>query len=281
MKLINAMKKILTPTDFSSCALRASETAIALAKVANAQIHFLHLFSIPANWLYQEGYQDKMYTDVSEKVALANKKLEQLVALAQKQNVDATFQVDFNDDKKTINKYIKNHNIDIIVMGSHGADGMKELLVGTNAQKVIRSASVPVLIVKENNASVLVPEIVFVSDFEAEAMKPFQKVIGIAELLKARVHLLYINTPAFFNDNMSIENSMETFVALASERLAKASIYSDFLFEDGIQHYCDKYDIGLVAIATHSRRGFSRMLIGSDAERVINHLTTPVLSLHF
>ncbi|MEQ8238682.1 MAG: universal stress protein [Cyclobacteriaceae bacterium] len=273
------MKKLLVPTDFSSCAERASETAIELAKATNAKIYFLHLLSIPAGWVY--GSTNQMYPDVTEKLAQVTEQLKKLLKLAENQKVEAMYHVSMNDDKKSINQYVEEHGIDMIIMGSHGASGMKELFVGSNAQKVIRFSEIPVLIVKENNKSVLVPEIVFVSDFEAEAMKPFEKVLHIAHLLQAKVHLLYVNTPAFFNDTTSINERMESFEALTSNMLSKSSVHCDYVFEDGIQQYCDKHNIGLVAIATHGRRGFSRILIGNDAEKVVNHLSTPVLSLHF
>jgi len=252
-----------------------------LAKVTNAKIYFLHLLSIPAGWIYEPGHTNRMYPDVTEKVDQVTEQLKKMQKLAEDQKVEAVYHLSMNDDKKSINQYVEEHGIDMIIMGSHGASGMKELFVGSNAQKVIRFSDIPVLIVKENSKSVLVPEIVFVSDFEAEAMKPFEKVLHIAHLLQAKVHLLYVNTPAFFNDTASINERMESFEALTSNMLARSSVHCDYVFEDGIQQYCNKYSIGLVAIATHGRRGFSRILIGNDAEKVVNHLSTPVLSLHF
>lgn len=275
------MKKILVPTDFSDCAWEASQTAIEIAKVSNSDLNFLHIMSIPIDWVHLEANADKMYPDITKRVSGVTEELRKHVREAEKEGVNANYFIGYSDDKRTIQQHIQEHNVDMVVMGSHGASGMKELFIGSNAQKVIRYSDVPVLIVKEHIDSILVPNVVFVSDFEGEAMTPFNKVVGLAEMLGANIHLLYVNTPAFFNDTKSIEIKMESFRALASDRLAKAEIYCDFIFEEGIQKYCDEIEFSVIAIATHGRRGFTRMLLGNDAEKVVNHVKNPVLSLHF
>lgn len=273
------MKPILVPTDFSACAHFATEAAIEIAKVSQAKIHFLHFVSIPIDWVNLEHNEEKMYPDVTKKVAAITEDLKKLVAQANDNNVEASYFIGYNDDTNNIINHITRHNVSMVVMGSHGASGMREFLIGSNAQKVVRNSTVPVLIIKKKIDSILIPNIVFVSDFDEESTKAFLQVLRFAELIGANVHLLYINTPGYFNETWDIQEKMESFEALASERLSRSNIYSAYVLEDGIEKYCDTLNDAIVAISTHGRRGLSRAFWGSEAEKVVNHINSPVLSL--
>ena len=69
--------------------------------------------------------------------------------------------------KRGIAKCLKDEfGIDLIVMGSHGASGLKEMFVGSNAEKVVRTSDVPVLVIKNEHRSFNVSDFVFASDFK-------------------------------------------------------------------------------------------------------------------
>ena len=59
----------------------------------------------------------------------------------------------------------KKNDVDLIVMGSHGASGFKEMFIGSNAEKVVRNSEVPVLIIKQKEDNFQVNDFVFASDF--------------------------------------------------------------------------------------------------------------------
>ena len=100
----------------------------------------------------------------------------------------------FDVGREEIIKHIPFHHHDFVVMGSHGASGAKELFVGSNAQKVLRDATVPVLIIKEKSKWP-VKNVVFASNFEEDVIEPFRTVVNFADLNESNIHLLYVNVP--------------------------------------------------------------------------------------
>lgn len=273
------MKRILVPTDFSDCAKKAAQTAIEIAKKSGAEIHFLHFMAIPINWLQMDKDQDIMYPDVTNEVNQVKHQLEELVKLANIEKLDAKYFLGYNESSINIIEHIREHHIDLVIMGSHGASGVKELFLGSNAQKIVRLSPKPVLIVKHDFDLKLIKDIVFVSDFEIETIKPFEGLLNYVELFDAKVHLLYVNTPSYFNDTWEIQEKMEPFKYMASDNLGSADIINTYVFEEGLQKYCEDFDHTIVAMATHGRKGVSRVFYGSLTEKVVNHSYHPVLSL--
>ena len=122
------MKKILVPTDFSQCAERASSVALALARKTQAEVHFLHIASVPTDWTTLVNSSD-MYPDVTKMVKHCQVKLNQLDSQADSENISARKFLVYNQNYRGILQHIKNNNIDLVVMGSQGASGIKEFQV--------------------------------------------------------------------------------------------------------------------------------------------------------
>lgn len=274
------MKTILVPTDFSDCAKYASDTAIEFAKIMGAEVLFYHFMSIPVDWtLLSLADTQKMYPDITRKVKSVQYHLSKLTDESLKHGVSAKSFIGYNETAESIIKRADEMGISMIIMGSHGSKGLKEFFIGSNAQKVVRQSRVPVFILKESLETVQVSNILFVSNFEDEMIQPFEQLTTLAELLGAKINLLYVNTPEAFSETWEIENKMESFIALAGERLEKAETINTRFFEDGIQRYCEANKEGMLAIATHQSKGLSKLFLGGLAEKVVNHIKIPVMSI--
>ncbi len=275
------MKNILVPTDFSDCAGHATKAAIKFAKINNGCcVHFLHYMSIPINWVHLEGGQDKLYPDISKKVNEVNMELSHLVKMAEEDGVSAKHYLGYNEGTSNVIDYIKSSNIDMVMIGSHGASGIREMFIGSNAQKIVRLSPVPTLVVKTEIEDLHKPNLIFISDFEDECKKPFEDLVEIAEVLDARIHLVFINTPAYFSETWDIEERMLDFEIIGRGLIDQKSIIDTHVFEEGLKQYCMGVERGIISMATHGRTGLSRVFYGSLTEKVINHLTQPVLSFH-
>ena len=215
------MQKILVPTDFSDCANDAASMAIMIAKKANASIQFFHSTSVPADWASMSTHtlgdanltvkeKEARYPEVKAQIGEAKQNLHDLVKRAQGEGVEATSTLAYNLAYKDIINHATSFSADLIVMGTHGASGVKELFVGSNTQKVVRSAKCPVLTVRDYKGQVDFKDIVFVSDFEEKEVKnKFEAVLKFAEIFDAQIHLLYVNTPTQFEDSQYSRFKME------------------------------------------------------------------------
>jgi nucleotide-binding universal stress UspA family protein len=143
-------KHILIPTDGSSISAKAVKAGIAFAKQAGAKVTGYHAVEpVPAH-LYGEGYiaDRKMIADFERRNrAAAKKHIQALAREALKAGVPFEPVVQTaHTPYEGIVEAAKKRNCDLILMSSHGERGMKRLLLGSVADKVIQLSKVPVLV---------------------------------------------------------------------------------------------------------------------------------------
>jgi nucleotide-binding universal stress UspA family protein len=163
-------------------------------------------------------------------------------------------------------------------MGSHGSDGLKEIFVGSNAEKVVRNADIPVLVIKEELNDFKVDRFVFASDFKDEGITAFEKAKAFAEMLSATLDLVYINTPG--DDFLSTKDAYERINHfLMKAKVGKeVKIYNDYTVENGILNYSMANGADAIGIPTHGRKGLSHFFMGSIGEDIANHSKIPVVT---
>ncbi|MFH6983775.1 universal stress protein [Marinoscillum luteum] len=273
------MKKILVPTDFSDCARYASDTAMQIAKRAGAELHFYHHIFVPVDWVVVDFGHGSSLPDISEEEKGVLEQLKNLESEAFSQGIKCVTHMDYDTSSESITRYAAAQDISLIVMGSHGAKGIKEFFIGSNAQNVVKHANIPVLIIKNKPVIRDSPTVLFASDFHTEALNAFRLVAKYAKKIGSKIHLVYLNTPAEFKRSWVIRDRMDQFIDIASDSLAKAEIVDCLFLEEGLQNYCEENEIELLAMATHHRKGLPRMFMGSITEQVVNHMEIPVVSI--
>jgi nucleotide-binding universal stress UspA family protein len=273
------MKNILVPTDFSDCAHEAVELGFEFAKKASAEIHFLHLVRTPVDWVKLPLEKEDFYPEIKEEIGLAKSKLSQLKRKAEKMGlVCQTFLV-YDKGREEIDMHIEHHKHDFVIMGSHGAKGFKEF-IGTNTQRVVRNSPVPVFIVKKRPEKFEIKNIVFASTFEEDVQGPFQKVVEFAELMKAKIHLLYVNVPYHFKETDESDNNMRTFLDKCPKGTCTINIYNALDEERGIQKFTESINADVIAITTHGKSGIMKMISPSITESLVNHSDIPIFSVN-
>ena len=142
------MKKILIPTDFSDHAEYALKVAAQIARKNGGEIILLHMLELPHEGSDAVGSG----SDIPEIMFFKNAAIRRLEDLMDEDYLDGLkvseivqFELAFDG----ILKISKKNEVDLIVMGSHGASGFKEMFIGSNAEKVVRNSDVPVLIIKK------------------------------------------------------------------------------------------------------------------------------------
>ncbi len=158
------MKKILVPTDFSDHAYYALKVAAEIARKNNGEIILLHMLELPGQAGDAIGVGHELPEIMLFKNAAINK-LEELMDDNCLEGLQVSEIIQFELAFDGILKVSEKNNIDLIVMGSHGASGFKEMFIGSNAEKVVRNSSVPVLIIKKEQASFNFDSFVFASYF--------------------------------------------------------------------------------------------------------------------
>ncbi|MGV1011492.1 MAG: universal stress protein [Flavobacterium sp.] len=271
------MKKILIPTDFSQNAEYALKVAAQIAKKNNGEIILLHMLELP----HQGSDAMGSGKDIPEIMFFKNaaiRRLEELMEEDYLEGLKVSDIIQFEMAFDGILKISQLNNVDLIVMGSHGASGYKEMFIGSNAEKVVRNSEVPVLIIKKEEGDFQVDDFVFASDFSDEVKKPFQKAVDFANKFDATLHLVTVNTPNDFKSTSAAEEIMNNFVKGFEIKKVVTHIYNETNVEKGILNFANSIDADLIGMSTHGRKGLSHFFNGSISEDLVNHAKRPVVT---
>lgn len=270
------MKKILVPTDFSVEAENAIKVAAQLSKKHNCELILLHVLDLPMS---QIG--TGVPTDLPEAVyfmKLAHTQFEDVMAKDYLNDIMVTEMVDFHDISTGILETCKSHEIDLIVMGSHGSTGLKEMFIGSNAEKIVRTSEVPVLVIKNEHHDFNIEEFVFASDFQNDSKETFKQAAKLADAFNAKIHLLMVNTVSNFTTTASAKVKIQEFIEGSNFKNFTTNIYNDETVEKGILNFSHIIDADLIGISTHGRQGIAHFLNGSLSEDLVNHAKRPVIT---
>lgn len=271
------MKKILIPTDFSEHAEHALKVAAQIARKHDGEIILLHMLELPN----QTGDAVSSGHALPEIMFFKNAALAKLESIMDSDFLDGlnvSRIVQFELAFEGILKLIEINDIDLIVMGSHGASGFKDMFIGSNAEKVVRYSEVPVLIIKKEIENFEVEKFVFASDFSDEIKAPFAKVVNFANEFNAELHLVMINTPNSFKSTLVAQEIMNNFTAQFDIKRFSTHIFNDANVEKGILNFSNSINADLIGMCTHGRKGLAHFFNGSISEDLVNHAVRPVVT---
>lgn len=274
------MKKIIVPVDFSEHSDFALETAAMLAKKNNAEILALHMLEISDAILTKGNTNLQLETVFFLK--LAEKKFEAFLKKDYLKGITITPIVKHFKVFSEVNEVAQDHSADLVIMGSHGASGLKELFVGSNTEKVVRHSDIPVLVVKHSPILTDFDTVVFACDFSEDSIPAYINAKKMFDGLSAKMHLVYVNLPnERFRSTSEMETKVSDFLKVANgnlDSLKSVSYVNDYTVEQGIINYANKVGADLIAIATHGRKGLAHFFEGSISEDLANHSLLPVMT---
>lgn len=273
------MKKILVPTDFSEQAENALRLAAQFARRNKAEIYLLHMLELPVEMTNPVG--DTRTSDLPEALyfmKLAKKRFSEMLSRPYLQGLTVHETVQFHQAFEGIMETSKKHDCDFIIMGSQGATGFKEMFVGSNTEKVVRTSEIPVLVIKNDHPDFKVNHLAFATNLDHESKKVLQQVVDFAELLEAKLHLVYVNTANDFKTSQDTDEHLKDYMDGLTFTNYEFHVYNDSSVESGILNFARKINADLIGIATHGRKGLSHFFNGSISEDLVNHSKTPVVT---
>jgi nucleotide-binding universal stress UspA family protein len=297
------IRNILVPIDFSNMSTEAVKTAVRLGRRFTASIHLAHVrpleyaagFSAPAPPLVPFSFP--VYEQNGEQEIL-----EELNALAREHSVlPMTCHVlGGGSPFDEICLLAQKIPVDLILMPTHGRTGLKHVVLGSTAERVVRHSPCPVLVVRERTAQsktasrLTVKKILVPVDFSECSREGLRYAIRFANHFRAKIILLHATYLGYIYSSEGTalydvrglqkaarENSqrqMRKFI-----RGAKfGSVKYETAFTDGspgldICAFAKSHNIDLIITSTHGRTGLKHVLIGSVAEQVVRRATCSVL----
>lgn len=272
------MKRILVPTDFSIYAENALKVAAQLAKTHNAEILLLHMLELP-NQMSDAISSGKSIPEVMFFIQKAKETFAEIFERPYLDGIEVTEFIQFEKAFDGVLNFTKKNNVDLIVMGSHGASGAEEIFIGSNTEKVVRLSEIPVIVIKKEETAFNPKQIVFASDFTETAKAPFKKIKELANKWEAKINLVTICTPNSFKTTGTTTATMEAFVKEFELTNFAIHIYNESNIEKGVLNFANSIQADLISISTHGRTGLSHFFNGSITEDLVNHTQLPVLTI--
>ena len=270
------MKRILVPTDFSIQAENALKVAAQIALKNKSEIYLEHSLDLPShvNDVTRTGAMpESLYF-----IRLAEQKFEPLLQRSYLSEINVHEAIGHGEIYNDIRQTVKEKDIDLIIMGSHGLSGFKEMFIGSNTEKVVRTSDIPVLVIKNEHPHFEINDFVFATDFSEECRRPFDKAQKFAKDIGATIHLLYVNTPNGFKTTSKANEIMKNFIKGMGVENYTLNIYNDISVEKGILGFAKDISAQLIGMSTHGRKGISHFFNGSISEDLVNHANMPVIT---
>lgn len=276
--LLHPMKKILVPYDFSTQALHAFCTAMDFALQIKAEVHLVNVIELPLMHdtvlMPVLSVEEDFFNSVRE---TAQNEFTKITEKYKVEGIKVKTEVVFGSMPIMIIDYAEDNQVDLIIMGTKGASGMKEALVGSNTEKVVRHANIPVLAVRNFVKADNIKHIVFPNTLETENQEDLvMKVKALQYFFNAKLHLLWVNTPTNFTRDTITQARLQSFAKRFMFKDFTINIFNDPFEESGIINFAHSIDANMIAMGTHGRKGIAHILGGSLAEDVVNHVDCPI-----
>lgn len=289
----NAMfRKILCPIDFSPGSQRALRAAVKLAGDGETELVIAHAWHQPA--LAYTGELPFPATMVDELVAGEEGALRTAVADAKDlgaRRVTSRF-LTGTPWQRICDEVEEDPAFDLIVMGTEGRTGMRRILIGSVAEKVVRHAACSVLAVRGKNGTSKFQHVLCPIDFSAASHVTIDQAVQLAERGGLGVTLMHVlDVPPRFASAPAFAEPLETADRAAAQHLeqwatelrARVSIPVTTRTRTGspaaqiLSLLEAEPTFDLVVVGSHGRTGIARAILGSVAERIVRHAACPVL----
>ena len=274
------MKRIIVPVDFSEQSEFALKAAALIASRHDSELIVLHMLELSDAILTKND--DVQSQKMIFFMKLAEQRFKEFLDKPYLQGVKVTPAVKHFKVFSEVNDVAQKHDADLIVMGSHGASGLKEFFIGSNTERVVRNSDIPVLVIKNEHKALPFSTVVFATDFDIEDVDAYRKARAFFDKYETRMVLLYVNLPnENFRSSQEVESMIAAFLQEADGNLDNSenvAYQADYTVEQGVLHFANKIGANAIAISTHGRKGISHFFAGSIGEDIANHADMPVIT---
>lgn len=273
------MKRILFPTDFSEAAKTAFIYALKFADALNAEITVLHVYDLPIVDIPPMPETTQEVFDIVEMNQFESfrEELPELHQIAENHklgHIKLKNVLHYGDLVYNINKVCEEEEVEMIVMGTKGATGLKETFLGSTTGSVISNAKIPVLAIPDCAEFHNIKTIAFTTQYKDRDNDALLNTIKIAKLFDARVHCLYIKNE---DDPEDIDERINEWkMYYRDENIDFFNIEGNHI-EQTILDFIENQKTDMLVMRTHKRGFFESLFHNSLTKKMAYHTKIPLL----
>ena len=272
------MYKILVPVDFSEKSNYAVKMAAKIGKNIEAEIYLLHLVELPSGIVDMGAGSNFSIPESMMYLRKVKEKILDLKATYFHDDQIVRYSIKFQNPFEGITDYVKKINANLIVMGSKGVSDFEEMIIGSNTEKVVRTSTIPVIVVKADSKKFKFKKLVFASNYDDENKVAFVDFLNFAKQFKTEIHLLKINTASSFENSFVTKEKIKDFIKDFDLPTNTIHIHNDDSVVKGITNFAKEIEADLIALTTHGRSGLSSLFNSSIAKSVSKGVLRPVIT---
>jgi len=276
------MIKILLPTDFSKASRNAIEYALNFASVSTTTFIFYHSF-IPFDSALSGApeHNRKEIIKVEQELKIRINKLK--LKMDEKfPNVVIETCIDKGAESRQIISYSTANKIDLIIMGTTGASGLKEVLIGSVTVDIIDKSECPVLAVPAKYKYKPIEKMLMPTNYALHDLIALKFLFQFSTIENSNIQFLHIslkgNPP--LKDAELMDAFKETINSLLKKRNNKFSLHQGIDAEQSISSVVQKEKIDLIVMTTIKRKSFiDRFFNNSITKKMAHHTKIPLLAV--
>ncbi|MEN8787981.1 MAG: universal stress protein [Flavobacteriaceae bacterium] len=278
------MRRILLPTDFSLNSWNALKYCLEFFKNDKCTFYLLHVNPIPP--YSGAGSSVRTSTTILRESMLKESKAQLKVLIEQiKEYTDNNNHLFitvalYDYFVESVKREVEDKKIDLIVMGTKGASGLKRVTIGSNTGDVITKVKCPLMAVPENASYKIPKDIAFPTDYHiAYDIKVLDTLVEIVEMNDATLRIVHISKKGEDLSEEQLENKDYLHDYLRGIQHSFHSLTSNRL-ETAIQCFVESRDIDIVAMVAKNLNFYQRILFKPKVEEISYHTDIPFLVLH-
>jgi len=255
-------KNILVPFDNSKSSFKALDMAMMFAKKCDSKITLVHVVTAPSR-------------DKAEAVK------EVLRTKEEESGLDFMFLKQTGRIHTEVISASESVEADLIIMGTHGASGYQEFWIGTNAFRVVSSAKIPVITIREDVPEIHCKNIIIPIDDFKDTRQKVPMAIDLAKLLGATIHVFETSKYTLEEVSQKLDRYGEQVVKLITEEEVPVESHSKFggNITDNVLEYAKEVGSAMIIMMSESESS-TGLFLGSNAQQLVNHARIPVMTLH-
>jgi nucleotide-binding universal stress UspA family protein len=280
-KLTQRMKKFLVPTDFSDTAKNAAQFAAqAVASVPGAKIILYNVSDTIAT-----GTDGSVLTETDDDraIVLGNAMLQlkdEITPFAGGATIDTVLEQG-SSLIDNLERYVRHHGIDLVIMGITGATRLEQIFMGSNTLNMVNTRICPVLIVPPDASFKKIKNVVLASDMkEVATTTPVAPIKSVLDIFGANLHIVNVDHEHYVELTDEYKTERSVLEKMLKDYNPTFYFIRQYDFLDAISQFTQDKNIDLIIIVPRKNSFLGGLFKTSHTKKLAYHSHVPIVAIH-